>query len=128
MADKEVMNEAENINLEAYRDYMTVMSNCVSSEDLAELEKEGFNPKEISFEDVVTIVDHIKAAVAKGGTNVIGYTDDISKEALLEITKDPAFANALSNKFIEKDIPLTEDNVSSIVDNYDKLRIFQKPT
>lgn len=122
---KEVMNEAENINLEAYRDYMTVMSNCVSSEDLAELEKEGFNPKEISFEDVVTIVDHIKAAVAKGGTNVIGYTDDISKETLLEITKDPAFANALSNKFIEKDIPLTEDNVSSIVDNYDKLSEIQ---
>lgn len=118
---KEVMNEAENMNVEAYRDYMTVMSNCVSSEDLAKMQEEGFNPGSTDFEDVVTIVDHIKAAVAKGGTQVIGYTDDISKEALVEITKDPALAQKMSQEFSSKDIPLTKENVSDVLDNFEKL-------
>lgn len=118
---KEVMQQAQNMNVEAYRDYMTVMSNCVSSEDLQKLQEEGFNPGSTEFDDVVTIVDHIKAAVLKGGTEVIGYTDSISKDALLEITKDPAYADMLSKQFASKDIPLTQENINDISSNYEKL-------
>lgn len=118
---KDVMMKASSMDVEAQRDYLTVMSNCVSSEDLAKMQKEGFNPGSTEIDDVVTIVDHIKAAVAKGGTVVYGYTDDISKEALEEITGSVAYANELKDDFAKKDIPLTEENARQVKEAYDYL-------
>ncbi len=121
MTIEELKLNAQNMDVSAYRDYMTVMSNCVSDEDLKKIEEEGFNPGSTDFDEVVTIVDHIKAALVKGGNNVYGYTDDISKEALLEITGSETYANELSKQFMAKDIPLTEENAKSVEDNFKKL-------
>ena len=106
---KEVQISAESMDVDAYRDYMAVMSNCVSDEDFARMQKDGFNPSEMDFEDSVSIVDHIKAAVMKGGTEVVGYTDTISAKALEEITGSEVFARELKSAFGQKDIPLDEN-------------------
>lgn len=119
---KEVMMDASAMNVDAQRDYLTVMSNCVSTEDLAKMQAEGFVPGKTEIDDAVSIIDHIKAAVAKGGTNVIGYTDNISDEALVAITGSQTYANMLKEQFSENDIPLTEENVKAVDEAYDELK------
>lgn len=119
---KEVMMDASAMDIDAQRDYLTVMSNCVSAEDLAKMQAEGFVPGKTEIDDAVSIIDHIKAAVAKGGTNVIGYTDNISDEALVAITGSQTYANMLKEQFSENDIPLTEENVKAVDEAYDELK------
>ncbi|MBQ3793356.1 MAG: hypothetical protein II798_03535, partial [Lachnospiraceae bacterium] len=75
--------------------YMAVMSNNMSTEDFAALSKGGYDPTDVTIEDAVTILDTIKIAVAKGGTEVTGFTDDISHEALKDQLGSEAYANAL---------------------------------
>jgi len=118
---KEVMMDASAMDVETKRDYLTVMSNCVSSEDLAKMQAEGFVPGKTNIEDAVSIIDHIKAAVAKSGTNVIGYTDTISDEALLQIAGSETYANMLKDQFAANDIPVTEENVKSVTDTFNEL-------
>ena len=119
---KEVIKSIEATDIDAYRDYMAVMSNCVSDEDFARMQKEGFNPGTTEFDETVTIVDHIKAAMIKGGADIKGYTDDISDEALEKITGSKTYANALKKSFSEKDIPLTETNAKEVTSGYEELK------
>ena len=72
---EEVMQDAQAIDVATQRDYMTVMSNSMSGEDFSRLQKEGYQPGKMDIEEVVTIVDQIKAQLVKGGTRVVGYTD-----------------------------------------------------
>lgn len=115
---EEVMQEAGQENLTAQRNYMAVMSNTMSDEDFAKLQEEGFHPGSTDIETVVTIVDEIKAALAKGGTQVEGYTDTISDEVLKEIVGSEAFANELKKQFSEKDIPLTKENIAAVTEAF----------
>ena len=113
---EEIMLEAGQDDITARRNYMAVMSNSMSDEDFAKLQKEGFHPGSTDIETVVTIVDHIKAALVKGGTQVIGYTDTISKDALKEIAGSEAFAQELQKQFAEHDIPVTEENIAAVTE------------
>lgn len=118
---KDVMMSAESMDIDAQRNYMVVMSNCVSDEDLAKMQQEGFDPASTDFEEVVTIVDHIKAAVAQGGTSVVGYTDQISDEALVEITGSKANAEALRTALLNNDVPVNSENAKQIQEGYEEL-------
>ena len=70
---EEIMMDAGQEDLAAQRNYMAVMSNSMSDEDFAKLQKEGFHPGSTDVETVVTIIDHIKAALVKGGTQIAGF-------------------------------------------------------
>lgn len=119
---KDVMKSAESIDVDAQRDYLTVMSNCVSAEDLQKIQEEGYDPSEMKSDEAVSIVDHIKAALIKGGTEVYGYTDTVSHEALKEITGSEAYAGKLEALFEMKDIPLTRENAEDISQTFETLR------
>ena len=67
MQDAGLMTDAD---LAAQRNYMTVMSKTMSEEDYQKLKEQGFYPGDIDMEEVVSIVDSIKAALVKGGTQV----------------------------------------------------------
>lgn len=118
---EEVMQEAEQTDLTARRNYMAVMSNSMSDEDFARLQKEGFHPGSTEIETVVTIVDHIKAALVKGGVQVVGYTDTLEEEVLEDITGSPALARELKAQFEKHDIPLTRENVQTAAEAYHRL-------
>lgn len=105
---------------------MAVMSNCMSDEDFAKLQEEGFHPGSTEIDTVVTIVDRIKAALVKGGTEVVGYTDTLSDEELCKITGSESFANELKNQFHDRDIPLTKENVQAITDTYEQIKNISK--
>ena len=118
---EEVMLDAGNIDVNAYRDYMVVMSNCLSTEDYTKLQQDGTDPRNTDFTETVSIVDHIKTALIKGGTEVIGYTDDISRDTLESITGSKAYANELSEAFANKDIPVTKENALAVENSFKQL-------
>ena len=125
---EEVMLEAGQEDITARRNYMAVMSNCMSDEDFARLQEEGFHPGSTDIETVVTIVDHIKTALVKGGSQVVGYTDTMSSETLREITGSETFARELEKQFAEQDLPLTQENVSSVMEAWSILEQAEYPT
>ncbi len=117
---EEVMQDAGQIDVATQRDYMTVMSNTVSEEDYNRMMEDGYDIGDMDVEEVVTIVDKIKAELIKGGTQVVGYTDQIDAETLREITGSEAFARELEKQFARHDVPLTEENVRNAKKAYDK--------
>lgn len=112
---EDVMQEAGQIDVATQKNYMAVMSNTMSGEDFARLQEEGYHPGNTEIETVVTIVDEIKAALAKGGKHIAGYTDDLDVETLTRITGSAAFANELVKQFGEYDIPITKENVEDVL-------------
>ena len=121
MKDVTMSADSELMTLDAQRDYMAVMSNCMSSEDFNRMQEEGFNPGDTEFKDTVTIIDHIKASLVQSGEEIVGYTDTISQDALEEITGSEAYANELRSQFSDKDIPLTSKNVIEVQEAFDEL-------
>ncbi len=108
-------------DVQANSDYRVVMSNCMSDEDFSELLEEGTHPGNTDLETVVTIVDTIKAEMAKSGKVVAGFNDNIDRETLIEITGSETFANKLAASFDKKDIPLTRENVEMAKEVYDRV-------
>ena len=116
----DIMAEAQNTNTAVRHNYMSVMANNMSSEDFAQAAAEGYDFSDMKPEETVTILDKIKATLAMSGTEVIGYTDDISSEKLAKITGSTTLANEIRSAFHENDIPVTEENVAdtmAVVDN-----------
>lgn len=125
---EEVMQDAGNIDVAVQRDYMTVMSNSMSAEDFGRMMKDGYQIGDMDVEEVVTIVDTIKAELIKGGVQVQGYTDQIDMETLEKITGSEAFARELSKQFAEHDVPVTEENVKDAKKAYEKASELQEMT
>lgn len=124
---EEVMQDAGAIDVATQTDFMTVMSNTMSEEDFARLQKEGYHPGDMDVEEVVTIVDKIKAALIKGGTEVTGYTDDLDQDTLAQITGSDAFAAELAAQFRAHDIPLTEENIQAAKEAFERAMQLQEP-
>ena len=124
---EEVMQDAGLIDVATQRDYMTVMSNTMSEDDFRRLQKDGYHPGNMEIKEVVTIVDKIKAELMKGGTQVVGYTDDLDAETLEQITGSEAFARELYKQFKMHDIPVTPENVASAKQAYDRAMELQTP-
>ena len=124
---EEVMQDAGLIDVATQRDYMTVMSNTMSEEDFSRLQRDGYHPGDMDVEEVVTIVDKIKAELVKGGTQITGYTDDLDAETLREITGSEAFARELCKQFRMHDIPVTKENVVNAAQACDRAKQLQTP-
>lgn len=116
---EEVMQAAggsEDIAL--YRNYMTVMSNCMSDEDFIRMQEEGMDIADIDMETAVTIVDTIKAELMKAGVHIVGYTDTVDMDKLAELTGSEGFARQLSQAFAAEDIPMTEENAEQALEAF----------
>lgn len=117
---QEFMQQAGGLDTHAQRDFMIVMSNCVSGEDLQKMQKEGFNPGSVDVETYVSIVDEIKVTLAKAGVTVEGYNDSLDAEMVEEVTGSRLDANELSRALPrlleERDLPVTEENLAKLED------------
>lgn len=112
MAD--IQQDASNIDVFIQQDYMTVMSNTMSEEDYAKMQEEGFHFESMDPETAVTIVDKIKAEVARSGKHIVGYNDDLDMETLAAAVGSQTLANAIENAFAAADIPMTEENLAQV--------------
>ena len=113
---EEVMQEAQLTDVATQRNYMSVMSNSMSTEDFSRMLEEGANPNDMEIDTVVTIIDRMKAELVKAGVHVAGYTDELDSETLAQIVGSEAFANQLQDAFLQNDIPVTEENVTAAMD------------
>lgn len=116
---EEIMLQAGNLDVQTQKDFMIVMSSCVSEEDMRRMQEEGFAPGSMDVETYVSIVDRIKVTLARAGVEIAGYNDDIDVETVAEITGSRVDANALvkelSEIFQRGDIPVTKENISQLV-------------
>lgn len=119
---EDVMLGAATMNVAVAQDYMMVMSNCMSEEDFAKLQEEGYKPFAEKIETVVTVVDKIKASLIEAGVIIEGYTDSdsVSMSELESIVGDKARAVSLVKKLQEKDMPVTKENVKTVNDALNK--------
>ena len=115
----EIMQQAANTDVSVQKDFMIVMSNCVSGEDLQKMQEEGFNPAKVDVETYVNIVDKIKVTLAQAGVEVTGYNDDLDVDKIEEITGSrinaETLAGDLSNMLSKSDIPVTNENIEALV-------------
>ncbi len=111
---KDLMQDAGQQDVALQRDYMAVMSNSMSTEDFAELQREGYSPGNMEIETQVTILDEIKVTLAESGIVVEGYNDDLSKEQLTEIAGSTGRASQIEDTLKKKDLPVTEETVRQI--------------
>lgn len=115
----DIMQQAANTDVSVQKDFMVVMSNCVSGEDYQKMQEEGFTPGSVDVETYVNIVDKIKVTLAQAGVEVQGYNDDLDVDKLEEITGSrinaETLANDLSKMLTESDMPVTNENVEALV-------------
>lgn len=100
--------------IDIQKNYMIVMSNTVSDEELAKIQEEGYKPGEMTPEEIVTIVDEIKGKLAAAGTVIAGYNDDLDIETLEQMTGSKVNAQAIKTAMRQYDLPLTEKNVQEM--------------
>lgn len=117
---EDVMNEAANMDITNKRNYMAIMSNSMSGEDISNLMKEGFHPGSVDVETIVTVVDQIKAKLAEAGIEITGYTDDISMDKLKKITGNAGYAISIAQKLSEYNVPVTKENVTEAMKEFEK--------
>jgi len=110
----ELQQEAGNADVALQQDFMTVMSHTLTAEDYARMKEEGFDLGSMDPEDVVTIVDKIKAELVRSGQNIAGYTDDIDMETLASALGSQALAQAVADSFLAADVPLSKENLTAV--------------
>lgn len=125
---EDVMQTAEQADIAMQRDYITVMSNTMSTDDFKKLEEDGYHAGDMEAKEVVTILDTIKVELAKSGVQIDGYTDQIDMEELESIVGSEAFARELCMQFAKQDIPVTEENAKNAKEAYDKAKELQDMT
>ena len=110
----ELRDEAGSIDAASDKNYRIVLSNMMSAKDYAKACEEGFDCYSLDPDDTVTILDRIKAEVAKSGDVIVGYNDSLDSEKLAEALGSESLARSLANSFERADIPLSEDNVTQL--------------
>lgn len=94
------------------RNQMAIMSGTMSDEEFGKMLKDGTSCMDMDIEEVVTIIDKIKAEMIKAGKHVQGYTDDLDISTLTQITGSTVLAQNLSDAYKECQIPITSENIA----------------
>ncbi|MBR1478546.1 MAG: hypothetical protein IJ608_11385 [Lachnospiraceae bacterium] len=123
----ELQKEAENMDVSVQQNYMTVMSNILSDEDYEKLSEDGFDMSEMGTAETVTIVDKIKAEMAKSGQIVEGFNDDLDSDVLTDVFGSEVLARNIEKSFKEADIPLTDENISDVAKAWEYAKSLELP-
>ena len=115
----EIQREAADADVSVQQDYMTLMSHTMSEEDYAELQEEGFDLGSMDPEEAVTIVDRIKAELARAGKEVKGYNDNMDMATLAAALGSQVLANAVADSFRAADLPMTAENLEMVSKAWD---------
>ena len=124
---EDIMREAKGQNVALTHNYMAVMSNCMSDEDFAKLQENGYQTGSTDVETAVTIVDQIKASLLQAGVSITGYTDTLDRETLIEITGDAGLAQEMSDAFSEAGVSLTQETAQAAMQALEEASFLQPP-
>ena len=113
--------------LAVQRDFLTVMSNSMSTSDFQKLKEEGYDVSKMEPDQVVTILDKIKTVLAQAGTHIQGYNDNLSVDKITEITGNSGYAESIAKELSYADAPVTEDNIEQIDKVVDQALTMEAP-
>ena len=85
-----------------------VYANTTSAEDLQKMEEEGFDPMNTEVSTIITVVDRIKLALAKGGAD-ISTMGGLSQDKVEAMTGSTVTATMVEQQLQEMDIPVDEE-------------------
>lgn len=114
----EQLNSQPDMSAESRRNQMAVIANTTSLKDLKEMEKEGFSILDSDSQTITTVIDEIKANLAKMGVDISGYGDSLSSEQLEELTGSKFTANQISNMLEDANLPNTKENIDEVESAY----------
>lgn len=123
----ELQQDAGNVNVALQQNYMTVLSHTMSQEDYAKACEDGFDPRELEQDTAVTIVDKIKAELARSGQRIAGYTDDLDMDTLAAAVGSDTLARSIEEQFSAADIPMTQENISEVKKAWDMASTLKQP-
>ncbi|MCR5789381.1 MAG: DUF6240 domain-containing protein, partial [Lachnospiraceae bacterium] len=124
----ELMQEIGSTDAALQKDMMTVVSSTMSKEDYAEFLKNGGSLSDMTPEEQVTSLDRLKAKLLESGTVIKGYNDDLSKEELQAITGSMPLAGKIEDALKANDLPVSEENVKSMVSGFEKASQIKPPS
>lgn len=109
-SQEDIMEAAQTQPSEFVKSTLAALGKTVTSENLAELDEEGYDVKEDNVKTIVTVTDKIQIYLA---THCKDYeiTGDISQEAIEKVAGSLPLAIEISKKLLESNLPITEDNI-----------------
>ena len=110
----------------ALMNQLAVYANTTSSEDLQKMQQDGFNPMDTEVKTIVTVVDRIKLALAKGGAD-ISQMGGLSEDKIKAMTGSDSVANQISSQLEEMDIPVDDALQKEIETAVTKAEELQNP-
>lgn len=112
---KELSMQAGSMDVDAMQDRMLLCAHTMSEEDYGKLQKDGFDPADMTPEETVTILDKIKAELVRSGQEIVGYTDSIDISTLSAAVGSEALARNIVSKTQAGDLLMSEQLVNNIV-------------
>ncbi len=110
------------------KEQMVVLSNTTSEEDYAKMQEEGFSLDETASGTIVTVIDKIKAQLAKAGVDVSAFGDDLTLEQLETLAGNPELAMQLAQALKQADLPCTEDNMKDALEAVKQAGVLERPS
>lgn len=107
-----IQQDAENAKAQHFQQQMEMVSNTMSGKDCKQMDGEGFSVNGTDVETIVTVVDKIKAELAKAGVDISVFGDELSGEQLEKLVGSTGYAKQLESAIKEADLPPTEENIS----------------
>ncbi len=107
VADQLERDMQRGTSAEELTNQMAVYANTMSAQDLQKMQEEGFDPMSTDVHTMVTVVDRIKLALAKGGADIssMGGLSDAKIEAM---TGDVALSVQIESQLEDMGIPVDE--------------------
>jgi hypothetical protein len=97
---------------------LTALGNTSTSQDLSELDEEGYDLGDTDVDTIVTVTDKIQIYLA---THCEDYqvTGDISMEEVKAVAGNSSLAYDVAKKLHESNLPITKDNVEESIEAMD---------
>ena len=115
------------VGTDVLENYMVVMTHTLSGEDLKKASEDGFDLKNMTPEDSVTILDKVKAEVAKGGEVVRGFNDDLDS-SVLDDAANAGLESVISDSLQNAGLPETSENIKAVKNAVDLASELEKPS
>ena len=107
-----IRQEAENMEVQLYKDKIETVTNTASAEDCAKMDEDGFSLNSTEVKTVVTEMDKIKMELAKAGVDISVFGDDLNMDQLMEMLGSTGMAYQMEQAITAADLPATEENIS----------------
>lgn len=95
----------------AVKNYISVMSNMMTTEDFAKLQEEGYSLNDTEVKKIVTVVEKIKIKLA-AACDDYKMTGNVDMDKVREVMGNVSMAMKVSRNLEKNNLPVTEENVT----------------